>query len=131
MRLQQILNVDYFREVPIYKNNFNKEENNIKWNFPFIDFLNYTIAKCKYFQIFNRGVIKRKICEVCGESQEFIQFPIVIVCEHGHIYDFPIERYVHKDSNYNSDEFYTSKHKIKIEKWSIYIEWSIEMFLWC
>ena len=77
----------------------------------------YTIAKnVSIFQIFNRGVIKKGKYEVCGEKSEFIQFPIVIVCEHGHIYDFPIERYVHKDSNYNSDEFYTSKHKIKIEK---------------
>ncbi|MCI2881997.1 DUF1998 domain-containing protein [Staphylococcus hominis] len=119
LRLQQILNIDYFREVPIYKkSNFNKEENNIKMELPIYRFpqLHYC-KKCKYFSNFQSGSYKkRKICEVCGESQEFIQFPIVIVCEHGHIYDFPIERYVHKDSNYNSDEFYTSKHKIKIEK---------------
>jgi hypothetical protein len=38
-------------------------------------------------------------CKECDKSTKMIQVPFVIVCEHGHISDFPWREWVHKNEN--------------------------------
>lgn len=40
-------------------------------------------------------------CSVCQEDRLLIQVPFVVVCENGHISDFPWREWVHEDENTN------------------------------
>lgn len=42
-------------------------------------------------------------CKECKKQRKMIQVPFVIVCEHGHISDFPWREWVHGDENTNCD----------------------------
>ena len=50
-------------------------------------------------------------CKNCDQKINHIQFPL-IVCEHGHIYDFPFFNYTHKSTKYNPN----IKHIVKFIK---------------
>lgn len=42
-------------------------------------------------------------CKTCKERRKMIQVPFVIVCNHGHISDFPWREWVHEDENTSCD----------------------------
>ncbi|OHO42296.1 hypothetical protein HMPREF2586_05965 [Staphylococcus sp. HMSC034G07] len=104
-RLENLLKVKGFREVPIYKkNNDDREVKNSNVTIPISRFpLAHYCSKCHVISEFSESSSSKiKECKICGEKKEHIQFPLVVVCEHGHIYDFPYFKYTHSSSTENS-----------------------------
>lgn len=98
-RLENLLNVNEFREVPIFKKiGEDKEVKNTNVTIPISRFpLTHYCVKCHTLSDFKESSSSKvKMCRVCGEKRNHIQFPLVIVCEHGHIYNFPYYAYTHK-----------------------------------
>ncbi|MBO0429995.1 DUF1998 domain-containing protein [Vagococcus fluvialis] len=105
-RLEKILMVDKFLEVPDYRTTFDKSNaKNTKLSIPIARFplLEYC-SKCGTFRKAKPTYSNRKRrCFHCEEKQNFIQFPIVVMCKEGHISDFPHFRYIHvKKENMDS-----------------------------
>lgn len=105
LRLERILGVDKFLEAPDYRTTFNKSNTpNTKLEIPIARFplLEYC-SKCGTFNEARPGYSqKKRYCKECDKQEAFIQFPIVIMCKNGHIYDFPYFFYIH-----------TNKHRSK------------------
>lgn len=114
-RLENLLKVNEFREVPIYKGKSDdREVENSKFTIPISRFpLTHYCSHCHLLSEFKENSSsKLKECKVCKEKKEHIQFPLVIVCEHGHIYDFPYYNYTHSSSEKNPG----TKHEIFFKK---------------
>ncbi|MBW0764001.1 MULTISPECIES: hypothetical protein [Mammaliicoccus] len=114
-RLEKLLKVSHFREVPVYKQRKSQDEStNIKIEIPLQRFPRYHYCSdCGTIDNFQpASSIKKKPCLVCKKTKDFIQFPIVIVCENGHISDFPCFDFVHGTSKKNS----LCKGEIKVLK---------------
>lgn len=114
-RLERLLNVYNFRKVPIYKTPDKKKEIiNSNITIPITRFpLTHYCSHCHTLTEFGEGTSKRKrFCNNCNKQRRHIQFPLVIVCEHGHIYDFPFFDYAHKFIKYDGNV----KHEVKFIK---------------
>lgn len=52
--------------------------------------LTHYCSKCHTLRALGEGSPTRNVfCKNCDQKINHIQFPLIIVCEHGHIYDFP------------------------------------------
>ncbi|MFU1787920.1 hypothetical protein ACM3BO_02990 [Mammaliicoccus sciuri] len=124
-RLEKMLNVNHFREVPIFKkNNFQDDNFNVEMLIPLQRFpRNHYCSDCgtvRQFQVTSSH--KKTSCQKCGKSKEFIQFPIVVVCGKGHISDFPCFDYVHGESKTKSScngDIQVVKEGTSILNWSL------------
>lgn len=120
LRLESILDVDYFKEIPAYKRkSYDIEEENVEMEIPIHQFpLLHYCKECMTFNKFQQGTYeKKKYCEECKKSTEFTQFPIVVACENGHIDDIDYVWLVHKDFQDRQKNMYDNdKHKIKLIK---------------
>ncbi|MEB6256155.1 hypothetical protein MXL24_10095 [Mammaliicoccus sciuri] len=124
-RLEKMLNVNHFREVPIFKkDNFQDDNFNVEMLIPLQRFpRNHYCSDCgtvKQFQVTSSH--KKTPCQKCGKSKEFIQFPIVVVCGKGHISDFPCFDYVHGESKTKSScngDIQVVKEGTSILNWSL------------
>lgn len=114
-RIERMLNIDHLRKVPAYiKHNFSQESVNTEMEIPIQRFpLVHYCSKCKTIDEFQPGSYnKKKMCKKCGVPTNFVQFPIVIVCEEGHIRDFPYFRYVHGHQNIDAGV----NHEVRIQQ---------------
>ncbi|MDN6572162.1 MAG: DUF1998 domain-containing protein [Staphylococcus equorum] len=106
VRLEKILNVDKFLEVPDYRTTHAKGQVvNTKLQIPVARFplLEYC-SKCGNLnQAKPTYGGKSRRCIYCKKKRNFIQFPIIVMCKNGHIYDFPYFFFIHtgtsKDEN--------------------------------
>lgn len=97
-RLEQLLRVKKFREVPEYIDPYSSEnKENLGITIPLQRFpLAHYCTKCGYFKDFSSlNGLKTKYCSHCEKDTVFSQFPIIIVCGLGHMMDFPYFRYTH------------------------------------
>lgn len=114
-RLEKLLHVSHFKEVPAYRNPYNVE-NKINsgiripvTRFPLLHYCN----SCGLLSNFKEADYRKtKYCQNCNKKRDFVQFPIVIVCSNGHINDFPYLKYLHPNSNNINKE----EHKVKIDR---------------
>lgn len=114
-RLEKLLNVYGFREAPMYKDSGEKKEViNSNITIPITRFpLTHYCSKCHTLRALGEGSPTRNVfCKNCDQKINHIQFPLIIVCEHGHIYDFPFFNYTHKSTKYNPN----IKHIVKFIK---------------
>ncbi|MEP9852962.1 DUF1998 domain-containing protein [Staphylococcus aureus] len=114
-RLEKLLNVYNFRKVPMYITPDKKNQiTNSNITIPITRFpLTHYCSHCHRLTELGEGTRERKrFCKNCKESREHVQFPLVIVCEHGHIYDFPYFDYAHKFAKYDRNV----KHEVKFIK---------------
>src|SRR5699024_3222608 len=123
-RLSGLLNVEKFYEVPEYieeerkKDTTNKEIKIPMYRFP----LAHYCSSCGYFQDFkSHDYLKEKHCNNCDSRKIFLQFPLVIACEKGHLSDFPYRDFVHRNKPFDSS------HKVKVMKvGSSILEWILK-----
>ncbi|MDK8646098.1 hypothetical protein QP816_10935 [Staphylococcus condimenti] len=114
-RVERMLNVDHFRQVPAYiEHNFSEESRNTEMMIPIQRFpLVHYCSECMTIGTFQTASDqKKKRCKSCDKATSFIQFPIVVVCEEGHIEDFPYDKYVHVNKECDN----SIKHEVKIQK---------------
>ena len=113
-RLTKLLGVSHFYEVPPYKYKKSKEKINHEMKIPVFRFpLLHYCRFCNRFQTLKPDNYKRKAyCNHCRDQKEFLQFPIVIACEHGHISDFPYLDYLHR----HSKQVNTKEHSVQLVK---------------
>lgn len=103
VRLEKALKVRNFLAIPDYRTTNNKENSsNTKLEIPINRFpLAEYCSKCGTFRTAKPTFIgTKRTCHYCkdrGEKvkQNFIQFPIIVICQRGHLEDFPYFRYVH------------------------------------
>ena len=115
-RLEKLLNVSHFREVPVYRNPYevdNKVNSGI--TIPISRFpLAHYCTSCGYLSSAKPGDTgKNFYCSHCKSRKEFAQFPIIIACQHGHMDDFPYFEYVHRNQKIDS----SIKHEVTVD-WS-------------
>lgn len=97
-RLEKILKVNKFFEVPEYRTTFDKSRtSNTNLQIPISRFpLVEYCSKCGTFNTAKPGFsTKKRVCKNCQKKQNFIQFPIVVICKKGHISDFPYFFFIH------------------------------------
>lgn len=115
-RLEKLLNVSHFKEVPSYRNPFSVENKiNSGITIPVSRFpLLHYCTKCGHLQNAKSGDFnKDSHCMNCNKRRDFVQFPIVTVCQKGHMDDFPYFKFVH----HNTEVKDTNNHKVFID-WS-------------
>ncbi|MGB3161316.1 MAG: DUF1998 domain-containing protein [Carnobacterium sp.] len=106
-RLEKILKVNKFLRVPEYRVTYDKE-NAINTGlqvpvnrFPLLEYCStcgtFRTAKPEFPN-------KKRQCSNCQKQRVFIQFPIIIMCKHGHISDFPHYNYAHKDKEHKGSK---------------------------
>ncbi|MYL54195.1 DUF1998 domain-containing protein [Pontibacillus yanchengensis] len=58
---------------------------------------------CQYCKTLHQAQLSNRsswlLCKGCNRKSKMIQVPFVIVCEHGHLSDFPWREWVHKDQD--------------------------------
>lgn len=126
-RLERLLNVSHFKEVPSYRNPFevdNKVNSGI--TVPISRFpLNHYCTRCGYLSSAKPGDTgKNFYCIHCQKRREFAQFPIIIACQHGHMDDFPYFEYVHRNKEVDSSK----EHNVRVD-WSgksSILNWSLK-----
>lgn len=98
VRLENILKVDKFLEVPDYRTTFDKDATaNTKLQIPVARFplLEYCL-KCGTLRTAKPTFPnKTRSCLHCEKKSTFIQFPIVVMCKEGHVDDFPYFPFIH------------------------------------
>lgn len=96
-RLEQFLGVETFREVPKFMIDVESNINtNMKVPIQRFPLVHYCITCGTLSESFSpNSNEKKKYCKYCEADKEFVQFPIVVVCEKGHIMDFPYFKYTH------------------------------------
>lgn len=114
-RLEKILHVNKFLRVPEYRTSHDKEKlENVGLQIPINRFplLEYC-SHCGTFRTAKPEFSnKKRRCPACDKQRIFIQFPIVIMCQEGHISDFPHFRYAHTKQEHSGD----SNQRIWLEK---------------
>ena len=94
-RLAKVLDVDYFMLPPDFR--ISKEDENSNLILPMLRFPQWHYcSRCKKLKEFKTVETKLKRCECGGE---YVQVPFVVICQHGHIDDFPWRKWVHKDNS--------------------------------
>ncbi|MGO4994500.1 Zn-binding domain-containing protein [Jeotgalibaca porci] len=125
-RLEMLLGVKNFREVPEYISSFGFEKKeNTGVSIPLQRFpLVHYCTKCGYFKKFYPvNGLKTSYCSRCDKDTVFTQFPIVIVCGSGHMMDFPYFRYTHVKDNYSQE----TEHSVRvIREGSSILNWTLK-----
>lgn len=115
-RLEKLLNVSHFREVPSYRDSYEVDNPiNSDISIPISRFpLVHYCSSCGYLIRGRPGDTSKEFhCINCIARREFIQFPIVIACKKGHLDDFPFMDYVHRSTKIDNP----NSHKVTIS-WS-------------
>ena len=107
-RLERRLKVNHFRRPPDYrvkKNKFEKlSEPNSYLTIPYLRFPTWSFCQyCRVLQktgLHQQGHIecRSKTCREKGFKNQLIQVPLVVVCQNGHIDDFPWREWCHRSS---------------------------------
>lgn len=124
-RLEKILAVDKFLEVPDYRTTFDKKNTkNTKLRIPITRFplLDYCIICGTFSRAKPTSSSRKRYCNHCDKSQKFIQFPIIIMCKKGHISDFPYKRYIHTDQKEtnNCSRQWIDRSGVSILSWTLH-----------
>lgn len=126
-RLEKILHVSHFKEVPAYRDPESVENIvNSGIRIPVIRYpLLHYCNECGMLSTFKEGdFTKTKHCTNCNIRREFVQFPIVIVCKNGHMEDFPYLQFVHPLEK-NIDKH---NHAVKVDRYrsSSILNWTLK-----
>lgn len=126
-RLSDKLGNKNFRLVPDFRTSVNKREkkNNAYLTIPVQRFPRVEYCqKCGYLTTAEKGKNKKwSYCESCKKDRVFLQFPIVTVCEKGHIEDFPYFEFVHGEGRNSKNEDHTVSLK---RTGSSILNWKVE-----
>lgn len=105
-RLEKILGVDHFRQPPDYRIKRKGEGEDIPnlWlTIPFLRFPKWhyctTCGRLEELPLTLKEKVKCRDCESKGRTRYLVQVPLVAICEHGHIQDFPWREWVHRSVN--------------------------------
>jgi len=107
-RLERELKVDHFRLPPDYRPtglvSGTSSQPNMKLTVPFLRFPKFHYcSRCGYLTELPLSYAERRVyCPSCKKKNKkrlLVQVPIIAICEHGHIQDFPWREWVHKSSN--------------------------------
>jgi len=103
-RLAQQLEVDHFRQPPDYrKTNRRESVPNAYLTVPFLRFPQWHFCpscdRLKPLPLTVRGQVKCNECEMQKKTRFLVQVPIIAICDHGHIQDFPWGEWVHRSVN--------------------------------
>lgn len=104
-RLEQLLGVDYFMLPPDSRmmNSGGEPVPNSRLTVPFLKFPQWHFCpRCKILKQFPLTTQRKQKCTECsknGNTSYMVQVPIVAICEHGHIQDFPWREWVHRSAN--------------------------------
>jgi hypothetical protein len=104
-RLAIKLGVDHFRLPPDFRTTYHRGDSvaNAYLTVPFLRFPQWHYCpSCGYLkQLKLTQRIKEKCpqCQTKNRLKYMVQVPIITICEHGHIQDFPWREWVHKSSN--------------------------------
>lgn len=113
-RLERLLNVSHFREVPTYRNPYevdNKTNSGISIPISRFPLVHYC-SSCGYLLKAKSGDFsKRYYCSQCKTQKDFVQFPIVIACQIGHLGDFPFFDYVHRNKQVDN----SIRHDVSVD----------------
>lgn len=105
-RLQKQLNVSHFRTPPEFREkDFTStiEDKNSGIEMPFLRFPKWHFCrKCRLMEELSLTRRGRPKCRSCNLS--LIQVPIVVICENGHIQDFPWNEWVHRSIRPNCSD---------------------------
>lgn len=113
-RLERILGVNSFYEVPDYRSSSmegRKSNTYLKIpisRFPLVEYCSkcYTLSRAQ-----PTFTSKKHSCEFCEKATIHIQFPIIVMCEKGHLQDFPFEYYIHLGKDYKNHRMYIDTRK--------------------
>lgn len=100
-RLEQLLGTDYFMLPPDARNARSGGEQvpNSRLTVPFLRFPQWHFCpRCKVMKQFPLTTQGKQKCAECAKKKTtsyMVQVPIVAICEHGHIQDFPWREWVH------------------------------------
>lgn len=100
LRLEMRLGVDHFRLPPDYRRPRRGQPGiNTSLTIPVLRFPKYHVCtSCRVLEPLETTDCRRSRCRHCGKG--FLeQVPLVAVCEHGHIQDFPWREWVHRSSD--------------------------------
>ena len=103
-RLERLLEVNHFRLPPDYRKPIRGQPNiNVYLTVPFLRFPQWHFCpQCHLLKRAKLSCRERVRCPECEANERFRimwQVPIVAMCDHGHITDFPWNEWVHKSSN--------------------------------
>ncbi|KGX85781.1 DUF1998 domain-containing protein [Pontibacillus litoralis] len=107
-RLRSALKVDKLFMPPDFREGYRfkgdelgKSQSNTDVYIPLLRFP--TWQYCQYCKTLHRAQLSHRsswlVCKGCNRKSKMIQVPFVIVCEHGHLSDFPWREWVHKDQD--------------------------------
>ncbi len=115
-RLEKQLDVNHFRYPPDYRtpiSNFSNQDKNTYLKIPFLRFPRWHFCNyCRKLKKVSSSKPGMVICSECTSKRRnsnsnfnvsMIQVPIVVVCDAGHIQDFPWNEWVHRSSNPQCD----------------------------
>jgi hypothetical protein len=103
-RLAQQLGVDHFRLPPDFRK-IHKGESvpNALLTVPFLRFPQWHYCQfCGYLKKLKLAQRSKDKCPQCEEKKRnryLVQVPIIAICDHGHIQDFPWREWVHRSEN--------------------------------
>jgi len=103
-RLERILGKNHFRIPPDYRRPKQGDRgNNIGITVPFLRFPQYHYCNhCNLLKeepLSRRGWVECPECRSKGKRRPMFQVPIVAICDHGHIQDFPWREWAHGSAN--------------------------------
>lgn len=106
-RLERLLKVNHFRLPPDYrKPQFSRKVPNTNITVPFLRFPSWHFCQdCKRLYerpLSERGRMGKIECPECSKTKRgkyLYQVPIVAICDHGHMQDFPWREWVHRSLN--------------------------------
>lgn len=104
-RIKSILKVDRLLLPPDYrqskKNAYSDMQSNTNIYIPLLRFptWHYCSTCSTLHKLPMTSRTSRAYCKECNTEKKMIQVPFIIVCEHGHMSDFPWREWVHKDEN--------------------------------
>lgn len=106
-RLERELAVEHFRLPPDYRAGRKGDKTalpNMNLTVPFLRFPRFHYCtSCGYLTELTLSDARKKVlcpsCETKGKKRLLVQVPIIAICEHGHIQDFPWREWVHKSAS--------------------------------
>ncbi|SDU50346.1 DUF1998 domain-containing protein [Desulfobacula phenolica] len=105
-RINRSLGVDHLRKPPDYRNTIpGIDVPNIGMTIPFLRFPTWhycsNCGHMKKTSLTYQGLKDKNICPVCYTEKSFkiplVQVRFAVVCDHGHIHDFPWNEWAHQD----------------------------------
>ena len=96
-RLQKSLDVDFFRMPPDFREPFKyKNSKNINLKIPYLRFPTWHFCqRCGHMTEYPLTERGDKNCD-CKSKGAMVQVPIIVICDRGHIQDFPWREWVHR-----------------------------------